>query len=882
MKIDANDPRWTAYALGEIEDEQERAEMERILEGSPEMRRLVEEIRNTGNVLSQELKAEPAVDLTSAQRMRIAEKANSGRTWFGLRPAWVLATAAALVLVSVITIRQMKQVQKMPQQIQVAQVMPEQKAPAPIQTQVTQPAPAVQPQQSGIAKPLGDIPSRMAAAEMSSNSTAQANAEKSKKPEVLALDAQPVTQTPVETAAAPPSQLVAQEAVLEGTVKDASGAVLPGAKVTVTDNSKGALQTSTTNNSGYYQFSALSPGMHKVTAEVPGFQTSTFTDVQLASASPKKLDFEMKVSGVATQIQITTSVQDAILESSSKTGTLAQAKNITSLPSLNNNAMDLTNVMGGVVRQDDTIFGNPQQTPAGVTANQINFQRDGITVSDARWPGPVPPPPPCCGRPPLLPIQRLPGRFNTEAYDQISDNPFLDVVQNPLSTFSIDVDTASYSNMRRFLDGGNLPPKDSIRIEELVNYFDYDYKGPKDEKPFAVNFELTEAPWAPEHRLLRIGLKGREINQARRPDGNLVFLLDVSGSMADWNKLPLIKESMRVLVDQLTEADRISIVVYASDADVLLPYARGDQKEKIMQAIDRLHAGGSTNGGAGIQLAYRTAQENFIKGGTNRIILATDGDFNVGITNRGDLARLIEEKAKTGIYLSALGFGMGNYKDATLEMLANKGHGNYAYIDTLNEAKKVLVEQIDSTLVAIAKDVKIQVEFNPRIVSSYRLIGYEDRVMAKEDFNDDAKDAGVIGAGHAVTALYELVPAGTSVPNPGVDPLKYQKPLKPSSSAESNELVTVKIRSKEPEKDKSVLSEFTVKESKEKFTGASKDFKFAAAVAAFGMVLRDSPYKGTANLERALEWAQDGKGEDLHGYRQEFIRLIHRAISLSF
>jgi Ca-activated chloride channel family protein len=262
--------------------------------------------------------------------------------------------------------------------------------------------------------------------------------------------------------------------------------------------------------------------------------------------------------------------------------------------------------------------------------------------------------------------------------------------------------------------------------------------------------------------------------------------------------------------------------------------------------------------------------------------LATDGDFNVGITNQGDLARLIEEKAKSGINLSALGFGMGNYKDATLEMLANKGHGNYAYIDTLNEAKKVLVEQIDSTLVAIAKDVKIQVEFNPRLVSSYRLIGYEDRVMAKEDFNDDAKDAGVIGAGHAVTALYELVPAGTSAPNPGVDPLKYQKPLKPSSSAESNELVTVKIRNKEPEKDKSVLSEFTVKESKEKFIGASKDFKFAAAVAAFGMVLRDSPYKGTANLERALEWAQDGKGEDRHGYRQEFIRLIHRAISLSF
>ena len=482
----------------------------------------------------------------------------------------------------------------------------------------------------------------------------------------------------------------------------------------------------------------------------------------------------------------------------------------------------------------------------------------------------------------LLPIQRKPGQFNTEAYDRISDNPFLDVVQNPLSTFSIDVDSASYSNVRRFIDDGTLPPKDAVRIEELVNYFDYDYKGPQNDKPFAANFELTEAPWKPEHRLLRIGLKAREVKPDKRPPSNLVFLLDISGSMADENKLPLVKESMGLLVDKLTESDRVAIVVYASDTSLLLPSTSGDQKEKLRHAIDRLHAGGSTNGASGIQLAYQTAKENFIKGGTNRIILATDGDFNVGITNRGDLTRLIEEMAKSGIYLSALGFGMGNYKDATLELLASKGHGNYAYIDTLNEAKKVLVEQINSTLIAIAKDVKIQVEFNPRRVSAYRLIGYEDRLMAKEDFNDDTKDAGVIGAGHAVTALYELVPVGVSESKPGVDPLKYQKPPQPSSSADSNEVVTVKIRSKEPEKDKSVLSEFTVKESKEKFGEASQDFKFAAAVAAFGMVLRDSPHKGSANLERALEWAKEGKGADRYGYRQEFIRLIHRAISISF
>ena len=367
-----------------------------------------------------------------------------------------------------------------------------------------------------------------------------------------------------------------------------------------------------------------------------------------------------------------------------------------------------------------------------------------------------------------------------------------------------------------------------------------------------------------------------------RPAGNLVFLLDISGSMADENKLPLVKESMRLLVDQLNESDRVAIVVYASNTSLLLPSTSGDQKQKLLQAINGLHAGGSTNGASGIQLAYQTAQQNFIQGGINRVILATDGDFNVGVTNRGDLTHLIEEKAKSGIFLSALGFGMGNYKDATLELLAAKGRGNYAYIDTLNEAKKVLVEQINSTLVTIAKDVKIQVEFNPRRIAQYRLIGYEDRTMPKEDFNDDAKTAGAIGAGHTVTALYEIVPAGASNSGPKVDPLKYQKPVQPSSSSDSDELLTLKIRSKEPEKDRSVVSEFTVRDSAKKFREASQDFKFAAAVAAFGMVLRESPYKGSANLDQALEWANEGKGADNHGYRQEFIRLIHRALSINY
>jgi Ca-activated chloride channel family protein len=480
-----------------------------------------------------------------------------------------------------------------------------------------------------------------------------------------------------------------------------------------------------------------------------------------------------------------------------------------------------------------------------------------------------------------IPIRRYPWfprpNPNTEAYDPISDNPFLDVAQNPLSTFSIDVDTASYSNVRRFLNSGSLPPKDAVRIEELINYFNYDYAGPANGKPLAAYFDVTEAPWKPEHRLLRVALKGREL-RGERPASNLVFLLDVSGSMGEPNKLPLVKESMRMLVNQLTENDKVAIVVYATDARVVLPPVSGDQKSRIMSAIDGLQAGGSTNGGSGIQLAYQAAQDGFIRGGINRVILATDGDFNAGITNRGDLTRMIEDKAKSGISLTALGFGMGNYKDATLESLADKGNGNYAYIDNPDEARKVFVEQLSATLVTIAKDVKIQIEFNPAQVSSYRLIGYEDRRLAKEDFNDDTKDAGDVGAGHAVTVLYELVPANAADAAPRVDPLKYQQPTPTTLAARSGELATLKVRYKEPEQDKSISSEYVIRDAGRTFAAAPADFKFAAAIAAFGMVLRESPHKGNATLESALEWATSGQGADRYGYRQEFIRLLQRAI----
>ena len=471
--------------------------------------------------------------------------------------------------------------------------------------------------------------------------------------------------------------------------------------------------------------------------------------------------------------------------------------------------------------------------------------------------------------------------FNTETYDRIEDNRFLEVSQNPLSTFSIDVDTASYANVRRFLQRRTLPPKDAVRIEEMLNYFSYNYPVPSGEGPFSATVEVAQAPWALEHRLVRIGLKGREVETENRPSSNLVFLLDVSGSMQPANKLPLLKQAMRLLVDRLSEKDRVAIVVYAGASGLVLPSTSSDQKESILAALENLEAGGSTNGGSGIRLAYQTAVAHFISGGINRVILATDGDFNVGTTNQGDLSRLIEENAKSGVFLTVLGFGMGNYKDSTLEKLADMGNGNYAYIDNINEARKVLVDEINSTLVTIAKDVKIQIEFNPLQVSAYRLIGYENRLLRQEDFNDDSKDAGEIGAGHTVTALYEIVPAGKGLQIPGVDPLKYQTPMSTTDVALSGELLTLKLRYKQPDGQTSQLLEFPIRDADRAYSQASQDFKFAAAVASFGMILRQSPYKGNGTLAAVLELAEAGKGSDPHGYRGEFLELVKQARALS-
>jgi Ca-activated chloride channel family protein len=488
--------------------------------------------------------------------------------------------------------------------------------------------------------------------------------------------------------------------------------------------------------------------------------------------------------------------------------------------------------------------------------------------------------------PPLYLRARQPdGGPNTEAYDRIVDNGFVRVADQPLSTFSIDVDTASYSNVRRYLSSGALPPKDAVRIEEMVNYFPYRYAPPAagDTTPFAAYVEVAGCPWASNHRLVRIGLKGREIAHDKRPPSNLVFLIDVSGSMEPENKLPLVKQGLRMLVRELNENDRVAIVVYAGSSGVLLPTTTGDQKGTLLGAVDALGAGGSTNGAGGIERAYDLAVQNFRKGGVNRVLLCTDGDFNVGITDPGALTRLIEDKAKTGVFLSVLGFGMGNLKDATMEKLADKGNGNYAYVDNVNEARKVLVEQMSGTLVTIAKDVKTQVEFNPAKVSAYRLVGYENRLLAREDFNDDTKDAGEIGAGHTVTALYEVVPAGAGagvadVTRPKVDAMKYQKKSAPAPAADANdELLTVKLRYKEPDGKTSRLLEFPLTDGGASYAKASEDFKFAASVAAFGMILRDSPHKGTATLGAVLELAQEGLGPDEGGYRAEFLTLVQKA-----
>jgi Ca-activated chloride channel homolog len=473
-------------------------------------------------------------------------------------------------------------------------------------------------------------------------------------------------------------------------------------------------------------------------------------------------------------------------------------------------------------------------------------------------------------------FQRYNSNFNTEGYAPVNENGYKNVKNNPLSTFSIDVDNASYSNIRRFVNMGELPPADAVRIEEMINYFKYDYPEPKGEHPFSVYTELAVCPWNKNHLLFHAGLKGKSIDKSSLPASNLVFLIDVSGSMSDPNKLPLLKSAFGLLVKELRAQDHVAIVVYAGAAGLVLESTPGNRKETIMAAIDNLEAGGSTAGGAGLKLAYKEAEKNYVKGGNNRIILATDGDFNVGESSNGGMERLVEDKRDLGIFITVLGFGMGNVKDDKMEIIADKGNGNYSYIDNLQEARKVLVREFGGTLFTIAKDVKFQIEFNPSKVASYRLIGYENRLLNDEDFNDDTKDAGEMGSGHNVTALYELVPTGAGERIPLIDPLKYQR----SESVQfmgndlSGEYLTVKLRYKKPDSSTSLLLEKPVRGCINDLNETSDNLRFAAAVSEFGMILRNSEFKGNASLETAASLAKSSRGEDEDGYRSEMIRLI--------
>jgi len=463
---------------------------------------------------------------------------------------------------------------------------------------------------------------------------------------------------------------------------------------------------------------------------------------------------------------------------------------------------------------------------------------------------------------------------NHESYSAISENSFRAVNSDPLSTFSIDVDRASYTNVRRFLNDGELPPADAVRVEEMINYFDYKYKNPTGKDPVAIHTDMAVCPWNSKHQLVRIALKAKEVEKDKLPPSNLVFLLDVSGSMSEPNKLPLVKKAMKALVEELRPADKVAIVVYAGAAGIVLPSTPGNNRKKIIDALEKLEAGGSTAGGAGIKLAYETAAENLLKDGNNRVIIATDGDFNVGESSQSELIKLIEKERDNGIFLSVLGFGMGIYKDDNLELLADKGNGNYAYIDNYEEARRTFVTEFGGTLFTVAKDVKLQIEFNPKYVQGYRLVGYENRLLNNEDFNNDKKDAGDMGAGHTVTALYEVIPTGNKegVVN-WVDPLKYQQ----SAIIGGAEVLTVKLRYKEPKANTSELISQVLPWKEQQIINMPEDFQLASAVAAFGLILRNSRFKGDASYDNVLAIAQKAKGDDPEGYRAEFVQLVKKA-----
>ena len=659
---------------------------------------------------------------------------------------------------------------------------------------------------------------------------------------------------------------------IEGRVRDQAGAPIANAQVTIVGTTFGAL----TNQAGYYVFNSVPAGTITIRVAFVGYKSVEVQGIRIRTGRTVTQDIQLEPTSL--QLDEITIVGGA--------RPLVPRDEVTTRQRLSGEFVEAIPLQPGVVAtpggaalsprggrndQATTYVNGVPVTPGyrgtgyGASVGTNAFEQSSVTTgaSSDEFGN---------AQSGIVNIEGDHYRYyqheprTWEQYARIYDNGFLGARDNPLSTFSIDVDAASYSNMRRFLTMGQSPPPDAVRIEELINYFDYAYEAPRGRQPFSVSSEVITAPWNPQHQLVLVGLQGRVLEGSELPPSNLVFLIDVSGSMASPDKLPLVQSAFRLLVAQLRKTDRVAIVVYAGNAGLVLPSTPGSQKEVILDAIDRLIAGGSTAGGAGIQLAYRIARENFIPEGNNRVILATDGDFNVGVTSDAELVRLIEEKRRDGTFLTVLGFGTGNLQDAKMEQLADKGNGQYAYIDNLNEARKVFVQEMRSTLFTIAKDVKIQVEFNPALVASYRLIGYENRMLAAEDFNNDIKDAGELGAGHSVTALYEIVPPGA-----GVDDLRYQPTAESPVAQHTDELLTVKLRYKEPDGDTSHLITHRLRTQD---SNASGNIRFASAVAAFGMILRNSEHRGNATPEMVVRLAREAGGADEFGYREEFIRLV--------
>lgn len=630
------------------------------------------------------------------------------------------------------------------------------------------------------------------------------------------------------------STISAKSGVISGKVTDAeTGEVLIGANVIILNTNWGAA----TDIEGFFKIKSVHPGIYELKASYVGYSSQTIKDVKVIASDSLFIEIKLKTDFNLSEILVV----------ESKPTTNKYSTN--SCKVTNSEFIQTLHIRGG--RGSEVLY----------CVDGINSQVGGYTAEFNQC------------------LQS--GPSNTEEYSTIVENEFLNAFSNPLSTFSIDVDAASYSNVRRFIDAGQLPPKDAVRVEEFINYFDYDYPQPKDEDPFSLFTELGVCPWNENNYLLHVGIKGKELMDEERTDCNLVFLLDVSGSMVPENKLPLVKKAFKFLVKNLKQNDKIAIVVYAGSAGLVLPATYGYEKDKILSALETLNAGGSTAGGAGIQLAYKIAKENFIVGGNNRIILATDGDFNVGVSSTSELVKMIEEKRDEGIFLTLLGFGMDNYKDGRLEELADKGNGNYYYIDNILEAKKVFDHDLMGTLFTIAKDVKIQIEFNPFKVEEYRLIGYENRLLKKEDFADDKKDAGELGAGHTVTALYEIVPAKVRLISNEYEDLKYQTSKLTNEAKDSDELLTLKLRFKLPDKANSKLITSVVYDRIFSPDSLSENFNFSSAVAGFAMLLRDSKFKGQVDYKMIEELAENNLGDDKYGYRDEFISILKRAKKLS-